>query len=209
MALPDKWKQPPQQAKREEKKISHDELVAKLLATGLARSNMEAQAMAQSMVNIEKTQAQFEVEINKVHNAPRAKPVTQDSSAADFLSAVQSSDVVGNDSDAQIAIEGMSKAHLILVKDMQTLRDHIARQQHTIERLEQDVAFIRSLLQKQKTGVDVEYPKTPTAAELLSMHENDENSASAQQKPDVEQFNSQNNSQNLNDENNDANNNSN
>ncbi len=176
MTIPDKWKRPPMQAEKEDKQLSQEELVAKLLSTGLARSSMEAKQMAQSMLHVEKTQKQFETEIQKSANAPRQQKTVN---AQDLVGiAAETVDGAPNRVANNVSMQGMtddvtsgiSKSQALLIKDFNSLKDHVARQQQTLERLEQDVAFIRSLLQNTKgTGTDESlYPRTPTASELLN-----------------------------------------
>ncbi len=174
MALPDKWKNPPIQASKEEKKQSLEELAAKLLASGLARSSMEAKQMASSMIHVDKTQKDFEAEIKKVHEAPRVKKPNSaaQNEAQEIIETVSDSvDGVYPSSGSQSLLDGVSKAHTLLVSEVATLREHVAKQQLIIERLEQDVTFIRSQLQNKASESSVSYPRTPTAAELLDSQE--------------------------------------
>lgn len=185
MALPDKWKNPPIQASKEEKKQSLEELTAKLLATGLARSSMEAKQMAQSMIHVDKTQKDFEAEIKKVHDKPRVKKPNSSAqnAAQEIIEDVNDSvDGVYPSSGSQSIVEGMSKAHGLLVTEVATLREHVAKQQQIIERLEQDVSFIRSQLQNKSGDSSVSYPRTPTAAELLDAQEQEKEKERAEKK---------------------------
>lgn len=170
MGLPEKWTKPPIQASKEEKKQTLEDLAAKLLASGLARSSMEAKQMASSMIHVDKTQKEFESEISKIQNAPRVKKpnsAAQNSAQQIIEGTSDSLDDVYPPTGTHSILDGVSKAHTLLVSEVGTLREHVAKQQQIIERLEQDVIFIRTQLQKAKDGEGPSYPRTPTATELL------------------------------------------
>jgi len=161
------WKEELEDTSRADKKLSQEELVAKLLSTGLARSSMEAKQMAQSMLHVEKTQKQFETEIEKAHNIPRQQKTVNAHDLVGISS--ETVDTRNNSSASQINLNEVNNSHAAILNEVNSLKYHVARQQQIIERLEQDITFIRSLLQNAKIGgADAQQSlRTPTAAELL------------------------------------------
>jgi uncharacterized coiled-coil protein SlyX len=128
---------------------------------------MEAKQMAASMLNVEKTQQQFEREILKSSNLPRAQKTVNSQDLV--VSPNEKVDGTVNVSDGSAVVNNADIT--ALTARVSTLNDHIARQQQIIERLEHDVAFIRTTLQNLKTESTPVYPKTPTANELLEQKE--------------------------------------